>query len=376
MAEGRRQVRVEDGSPSFPARCAGSHPGAYPGRYPEAIRGDTARKRAVVAGGWQRAGRRGGRPVARDWGEPVLLWMVFMTVGLTTLALVAPSEAEHIARKRLKDIGLRGAPPDQADAEELAKPFSQRVLRPAWETLVAAAERWTPQGVASRWERLLVAAGRPMGLGTLACLKAAGAAAGVLFGLALGGWLPWFGGAGLAGRLPVALLAGAAGWVVPDTALRSRATRRKRQLARALPDVMDLLSVAVEAGLGLDGAVQKVTEKFPAPVSTEFRQYLKELRLGVSREEALRSLADRAELPELRSFAAAVIQADRLGVSLARVLRIQAEQLRFQRKQRAEEQAMKTPIKMLLPLVLFIFPTLLTVLLGPALIQILAAFSG
>ena len=315
---------------------------------------------------------------AGTWVEPVLLWLVFMTVALATLAVMAPSEAEHIARKRLRDIGLRGggaAPADQAVTEELAQPFGQRVLRPAWQGLVAAAERWTPRGVASRWERLLAAAGRPMGLGPFACLKALGAGLGGALGLLGSGWLPWAGPAGLAVTLLLPLLAGGAGWVIPDVALRDRATRRRRQLARALPDVMDLLSVAVEAGLGLDGAVQKVTEKFPAPVSTEFRQYLKELRLGVGREEALRSLADRVELPELRSFAAAVIQADRLGVSLARVLRVQAEQLRFQRKQRAEEQAMKTPIKMLLPLVLFIFPTLFIVLLGPALIQILAAFS-
>ncbi|QIA27131.1 type II secretion system F family protein [Thermaerobacter sp. PB12/4term] len=325
-----------------------------------------------MAGGWSGL-------AAHGWVEPVLLWLVFMIVALTTLALLAPSEAEHIARKRLRDLRLRGVPPDQAEQEELARPFSQRVLRPAWERMVEAAERWTPQGVAARWERLLAAAGRPLGLGTLACLKAAGAAAGLVPGWVAGGWLAagtsGAGAAGAAFQPVVAVLGAATGWILPDAALKARANRRKRQLARALPDVMDLLSVAVEAGLGLDGAVQKVTEKFPAPVSTEFRQYLKELRLGVSREEALRSLADRAELPELRSFAAAVIQADRLGVSLARVLRVQAEQLRFQRKQRAEEQAMKTPIKMLLPLVLFIFPTLFIVLLGPALIQILSAFA-
>ncbi|WP_242822351.1 type II secretion system F family protein [Thermaerobacter marianensis] len=309
------------------------------------------------------------------WVEPVLLWLVFMAAALGTLALLAPPEAEAIARKRLRELGRRGAPPDQAEAEELAQPFSRRVLRPWWEALVAAAERWTPQGVAARWERLLQTAGRPLGLGALVCLKAAGAAVGGGLGLLSAGWLPDPLGGSPAGRAAGLVLLGLLGWGLPDAVLRDRAARRRRQMARALPDVMDLLSVSVEAGLGFDGAIQKVSEKFPAPVSTEFRQYLKELRLGVEREEALRSLADRCELPELRSFAAAVIQADRLGVSLARVLRVQAEQLRFQRKQRAEEQAMKTPIKMLLPLVLFIFPTLFIVLLGPALIQILAAFN-
>lgn len=306
--------------------------------------------------------------MASGWVQPLLLWLVFMASALGVMALLAPSEAEVITRKRLKEVRARPVPPDRAEAEDLARPFRERVVEPLLSSLVAGIEKWTPRGLTVRLEQKLVEAGRPVGTGTLLALKLAGVPVGLALATLLGGGSP---------AAAIALGVGLVGlaFFLPDLWVARRITERRRALSRALPDVLDLLSVSVEAGLGFDGAVQKVSEKFPAPTSTEFRQYLKELRLGKSREEALRGLAERAGLPEFRSFAAAVIQADRLGVSLARVLRVQSEQLRHRRKQRAEEQAMKTPIKMLLPLVLFIFPTLFIVLLGPAVLQIIAAFS-
>src|SRR5690606_20026233 len=165
-------------------------------------------------------------------------------------------------------------------------------------------------------------------------------------------------------------------WILPEFWVSRLGTQRRATLSRALPDVLDLLSVSVEAGLGFDGAIQKVSEKFPDPTAAEFGEYLKEVRLGKTREEALRNLAERTGLPELKAFAAARIQADRLGVSLSRVLRVQSDQLRTQRMQRAEEAAMQTPIKMVFPLVFFIFPTIFVVLLGPAIIQLVTNFIG
>lgn len=306
--------------------------------------------------------------IASGWLEPVLLWLVFMSSALGVMALLAPSEAEVITRKRLKEVRARPVPPDRAEAEELARPFRERVLDPLLSSLVAAIERWTPRGLMARLEQRLVEAGRPVGAGMLVTLQLAGGLLGLGLGVVLGG--------GVTGRAMAAgVILAVVAFLLPDAWLRRRVAGRRTALARALPDVLDLLSVSVEAGLGFDGAVQKVSEKFPAPTATEFRQYLKELRLGKSREEALRGLAARVGLPEFQSFAAAVIQADRLGVSLARVLRVQAEQLRHRRRQQAEERAMKIPIKMLLPLVFFIFPTLFIVLLGPAVLQITAAFA-
>lgn len=305
--------------------------------------------------------------IASAWLEPLLLWLVFMASALGVMALLAPSEAEAITRKRLKELRLRPVPPDRAEAEELARPFRERVLEPLLSSAIAAIERWTPRGLLARLEQRLAEAGRPVGTGTLLAAKLGGALAGLVLGLLMGG--------GTARGMAAGGLLAAAGVLAPDAWLGRRVALRRRALARALPDVLDLLSVSVEAGLGFDGAVQKVSEKFPTPTSTEFRQYLKELRLGKSREEALRGLAERVGLPEFQSFAAAVIQADRLGVSLSRVLRVQAEQLRQRRRQQAEERAMKTPIKLLVPLVFFIFPTLFIVLLGPAVLQIAAAFT-
>lgn len=165
------------------------------------------------------------------------------------------------------------------------------------------------------------------------------------------------------------------GLQLPEFWLSRTITRRKKALEKALPDVLDLLSVSVEAGLGFDGAVQKVSEKFSEPTSDEFGSFLKEVRLGKPRADALRNLAQRTGLPDMQTFVAAIIQADQLGVSLSKILRIQSEQMRIKRKQKAEERAMQTPIKLLFPLILFIFPTLFVVILGPLVISFLTTFS-
>ncbi|MFQ6001963.1 MAG: type II secretion system F family protein, partial [Anaerolineae bacterium] len=139
------------------------------------------------------------------------------------------------------------------------------------------------------------------------------------------------------------------------------------EILKALPDALDLLTITVEAGLGFDGAMNKVTEKWDNELSWAFARFIAETRMGKGRRAALRDMADRAEVPELTSFIAAVIQADQLGVSIARVLRIQSEQMRIRRRQRAEELAQQAPIKMMIPLTFLIFPAILVVLLGPAL---------
>lgn len=167
---------------------------------------------------------------------------------------------------------------------------------------------------------------------------------------------------------------GAFGLLLPNFFLKSSEKKRKMLILKSLPDVLDLLSVSVEAGLGFDQAIQKVTEKTRGPLSEEFEKTLQEINMGKQRREALRDMANRVDVDDVTVFLSSIIQADQLGVSITNVLRMQSQQGRTNRRLRAEEKAQKTPIKMLVPLVLFVFPSLLIVLLGPAILQVLDIF--
>ncbi len=158
-------------------------------------------------------------------------------------------------------------------------------------------------------------------------------------------------------------------WLIPDLYLRYLIIKRQLAIALSIPDMLDLLTVSVEAGLGFDSAVAKVVEKQTGPLAEELRRMLYEIRVGRPRREALRNLSTRTGADYLQSFVAAVIQGDQLGVSISKILRIQSSEIRRQRRQKAEEAAMKAPIKMLLPLIGLVFPTIFIVLLGPALIS-------
>ena len=160
------------------------------------------------------------------------------------------------------------------------------------------------------------------------------------------------------------------GFFGPDYFVNIYARRRRERLRAALPDALDLLAVSVEAGLGLDGAVAKLTEHMEGPLADEFGLTLSEMRIGETRSEALRRLGERSDTPEVSSFTRAIIQADQLGTSLGRILRVQAADTRLRRQAAAEERAMKAPIKMLFPTVLFIFPAMFLVILGPAILNI------
>lgn len=162
-----------------------------------------------------------------------------------------------------------------------------------------------------------------------------------------------------------------AGWKLPDYYLRQKAVNRTRQLEKCFPDTLDLLTVSVEAGLGFDGALAKVTEKSKGIIAGEFRRLLQEIKMGKSRREALKLFGERTAAEDIQLFVSAVVQAEQLGLPLGKTLRLQSEQMRRKRRQRVEEQAMKAPVKMLLPLIVFIFPTIFLVLLGPAVIQIM-----
>lgn len=303
-----------------------------------------------------------------------MLIMSFVGAAAIVVYLMAPNEAEAAAHRRLYNLRTRPARAARLEEEELRVPFVRRVIDPMLEKVYALLAKITPAGLKERTNRRLNEAGRPLSLGKFMALKIyLGLAVAILAAaashplLAAGAGVP----AVLLVIVPVTLAVGVLG---PDLWLSNIGSTRRKKMARALPDVLDLLSVSVEAGLGFDGAMQKVSEKFPDPVSVEFGSYLKEVRLGQGRQDALRNLAERTQVPELKTFSAAVIQAERLGVSMSRVLRVQSDQMRFLRKQRAEENAMKAPLKMLFPLALFIFPTLFIILLGPVVLHFMAIF--
>jgi tight adherence protein C len=173
-----------------------------------------------------------------------------------------------------------------------------------------------------------------------------------------------------------ALLGAFYGFKLPDFWLSMTIRTRQNAIQTFMPDMIDLITVSVEAGLGLDAAIARVSSRFPNPLSEEFQRAMQEVRLGRTRVEALRDMARRVEVPDLTSFITSLVQAELLGIAIANVLRIQSERLREKRSQRAREQAQKAPIKMVFPLVLFIFPALFVVILGPALIQVMSTGFG
>ena len=183
------------------------------------------------------------------------------------------------------------------------------------------------------------------------------------------------GGSASPAKAPLfALLLGMLGFVGPGMFLNGKVRARQQLVAQDLPDALDLLSVSVEAGLGFDGAVQKLTEHMEGPLIEEFELALGEMRIGEGRQEALKKMAERSASPEMSSFVRSIIQADQLGISLGRILRIQAGDSRLKRQMLAEEKAMKAPIKMLFPTVLFIFPAMFIVVLGPAFLNLSTIF--
>jgi tight adherence protein C len=247
------------------------------------------------------------------------------------------------------------------------EPFRDRALAPLKEWLAGLVVRVLPRTSVDRVSEKLHSAGlgRAVSPKGFLALKGGGALGGVLFGFMLGA-----GSGPLAALLPALFLGGLA-FMIPDLLVNARARRRREALRSQLPDALDLLAVSVEAGLGFDASITKVTEHMRGALTEELGLMLSEMRIGESRQEALKRLADRTGADEVGSFARAVIQADQLGMSLGRILRVQAADTRLKRQAAAEERAMKMPIKMLFPTVMFIFPAMFLVVLGPAFLALM-----
>ncbi|HUJ91420.1 MAG TPA: type II secretion system F family protein [Gaiellaceae bacterium] len=243
--------------------------------------------------------------------------------------------------------------------------FADRVLTPLVAWLSRTMLRLTPKQNLESIAALLMSAGMRNTTPQMFLAAKGGCA---ILGLVLGLLVGSSSSGGFALVFGIGL--GAIGYIAPAFIVQSRARRRGAQLGAALPDALDLLAVSVEAGLGFDAAIAKLVQHMKGPLSEEFELALGEMRIGESRADALKKLAARAGTPEIQSFVRSIIQADQLGTSLGRILRVQATDTRNKRQAAAEERAMKAPIKMLFPTVLFIFPAMFIVVLGPAMLSL------
>ena len=290
--------------------------------------------------------------------------IVIGAIILVAIGLRDSSQADKL-QERLAEFAARG---ESASLEEieLSQPLSERIIFPLARSFGEFATRFTPQNAIQSTAHKLDLAGNPRGLDPSIFWLAR-----FFFAILLGGGL--FFVFSISGsnwtwsrRLLIVGMATLFGFFLPQMLLQSKIDRRQKSVRKSMPDALDLLTICVEAGLGFDGAMQKVYEKWDTELSLAFGRVIREIQLGKLRREALREMADRLGVAEMTSFVAAVIQSEQLGVSMAKVLRIQSDQMRIKRRQLAEEEAHKAPIKMLIPMALLIFPSICIVLMTPA----------
>lgn len=301
--------------------------------------------------------------------------------GLLMLAGLRGARASAMDHRLRDFVGEPGPRSDSqetlllARSRELTGTFRSRILLPVFRTFTGMLGNLTPARTLERLQRELAAAGHPLGLQPREFY-------GLQFAFtALGVWFAYIflrNGLSSPGSSPLstglaAMLAPLTCYYLPKAWLRSRTRRRRDAIEKGMPDALDMLSVCVEAGLGFDQALQRVSEHWDTPLGAEFGRVVAEIGMGVPRRSALRNLAERVGIQSLASFIAVILQSDQLGMSIKGTLRAQAEQMRVERRFRAQEQARKMPLKMLFPLTFLIFPAMFAVILGPS-IPILAGF--
>lgn len=305
-------------------------------------------------------------------GAALLLIIIVIAIAVVLVIIgLRESQGRDPLADRLAEYAERG---EVASLEqiELSQPFMERVIYPTARRFGDLAQRFTPQNAIVQTRRRLDMADTPRWLEPtvfLASRLVFGVGLGVvmIFVFSLSPSVSLFSATSLLGIGFFALV----GFFLPNLLLDRNIRRRQRLVLNAMPDALDLLTICVEAGLGFDAAMKKVVEKWDNALSMAFARVLQEIQLGKLRREALRDMSDRLGVSEMDSFVAAVIQSEQLGVSMSRVLRVQSDAMRVKRRQRAEENAQRAPIKMLLPMVFLIFPTIVLILLGPAVLQIM-----
>ena len=303
-------------------------------------------------------------------GAGLLLLAVFLVASATS---TSAAQQPGVQRALAAIEAMGGGVPKELTAE-LDKPFSERVLQPFQARALRIGRRLTGADSSERIRRKLDMAGSPAGwtVDRVVSMKVIGA---VLGGIAFGVFSLLFDWGIVARGLFVALGV-VAGYFGPNMFLYQRAYDRRERLGRELPDAIDLMTISVESGLAFDAAVQQVARNTEGPLADELSRVLHEMQIGSSRADALRAMAERSNLPELRSFISSLVQADAFGIPIAQVLRVQSAEMRVKRRQRAEEKAMQVPVKMTIPLIFCILPCLFIAVLGPAVINIMSSFGG
>jgi tight adherence protein C len=314
----------------------------------------------------------------------ILVWVIvgFVVLVAATFLVVAGVRAARNRDEfdplmaRLEEATQRGDVVTSLEQIEMQQPFTQRVLLPMLQRIGELSSGFTPQKVLEDTTRKLEIAGNPGRIDAATFLSSRFIAA-IFFGgilLVVGLFSPahW----PLGRTILVVLIFTLIGFFFPQLWLQSRIDARQREIRKAMPDALDLLTICVEAGLGFEAAMSKVSEKWQNQLSLALLRAIREIQLGKARRDAMRDMADRIGIPEMTSFVAAIIQSEILGVSLAKVLRIQSDQMRVRRRQRAEEQAHQAPVKMILPLAFLIFPSIFIILLTPAGIQLSRSFGS
>jgi tight adherence protein C len=298
------------------------------------------------------------------------VFLAVFAIAYSVQSIVTERRQAYRTLQALRAVEVR---PVDVRNRELARPARERLVKPFSSAALALARRFTPAGARDALHQKLVMAGSPAGwdadrvlVAKVACLTG-GMVVGLLFVAVTGFAWPV--------RVLGFLAIGLAGYWLPNVVLTNAVQRRQNAIRDALADSIDLLTICVEAGLGFDAALAHVSKNTSGPLADEFYRTLQEVQLGRSRNEAMRNLANRSNVPELRAFMLAMVQADIFGVSVANVLRVQAKDMRMKRRQLAEERAMKVPIKVLFPVLFCIFPALFVVILGPAIMRIADVFA-
>jgi tight adherence protein C len=306
--------------------------------------------------------------------EFVIAGLMGVAVLMVVSGMVYSRATAKVLAERLDRYGGREAAALTLEEVELREPFYDRVIKPLAQRLSKLVMRWLPNNSLAKTELKLARAGNPNGWAAADFWGVCG------LGALIAGGLPFIllmtTGMPLPRLISYTSLFFSLGFKMPSIWLDRKIKARQKDIQKGLPDALDLMTVSVEAGLAFDSAMQKVSDKWTNHLSKEFERCNHEMRVGRTRREVLRDMAERVGVDDLTAFVAAVLQADQLGVSIAKVLRIQSEQMRMRRRQRAEESAQKAPIKMLFPMVFLIFPALFIVLLGPAALQLMETFGA
>lgn len=289
--------------------------------------------------------------------------LVFAAV---SLALLAASRRRATALETRMDSLRQATQGDEGSFGEIMLPFADRVFRPGMRRVGRLAMSVLPSSILSNVEKQLIMAGNPTSVVTFAAIWLSVTVGGVFFGLLVGFSMGSFGIQSLA----ISVLGGALGYMMPRLWLKGRVGKRQKLVLKALPDALDMITTCVEAGLGLDAALARVADRTEGPLGEELRVTLREIAMGRMRRDALSEMGERTGVEDLIMFIGAITQAEQLGVGITQVLRVQSDQMRTRRRQRAEKAAHEAPVKMMVPLVFFVFPAFMVVILGPAIIQL------